>query len=101
MKRPFLMHVAILVFAGACAKGGGTGGAASGDLEERVAKLEEKLGSYAAFLDPIMEQQNQQKQAQAASEPDPNTRFAVSVGASAFDGPAGAAVTIIEAFDFA
>ena len=73
-------------------------------LTERVAKLEAeqaKLKEVADFVRPIMEQQKQAEQQQAASEPDPNARFAVSVSGNAYEGPAGAPVTIIEAFDFA
>ena len=66
-------------------------------LEVKVAKLQE----VDEFVRPIMEQQKQQAAAEAASEPDPKARFAVNVDGNAYDGPAGAPVTIIEAFDFA
>jgi hypothetical protein len=73
-------------------------------LEGRVAKLEEaqkKFAEVEKFLRPIMKQQAAQRAAEEAREPDPNARFAVNIEGDQFDGPADAAVTIVEAFDFA
>jgi hypothetical protein len=73
-------------------------------LSDRVDKLEaanRKLTEIDQFLRPIMEQQKAEMEAQEANEPDPDTRFAVAIDGNPFQGPAGAAVTIVEAFDFA
>jgi outer membrane murein-binding lipoprotein Lpp len=67
------------------------------ELEAKVAKLQE----VDEFVRPIMEQQKAQEAQEAASEPDPNARFAVNIDGNSYDGPAGAGVTIVEAFDFA
>lgn len=74
------------------------------ELTKRVEKLEaaqKKLAEVESFVRPIMDQQKAQAQQQEAQEPDPDARFAVGIQGNAFDGPAGAPVTIIEAFDFA
>jgi hypothetical protein len=74
------------------------------DLSKRVETLEasnKKMQEVVAFVAPIMEQQKLAEAEEAASEPDPDARFAVDVAGNAYDGPEGAAVTIIEAFDFA
>lgn len=87
-----------------CSKGDWQAEGRAKMLADRVAKLEAeqaKLKEVADFVRPIMEQQKQAAEQQAASEPDPNARFAVSVDGNAYEGPEGAAVTIIEAFDFA
>ena len=87
-----------------CSKGDPQGEARLAELSAKVDRLEaqvKNLKELDDFVRPIMEQQKAQAAQEAASEPDPNARFAVSVQGNAFDGPAGAAVTIIEAFDFA
>lgn len=80
------------------------GGADLGDLEARVQALEEqqkRLDEIESFLTPIMEQAKAEEARRAATEHDPNARFAVPVVGNAIDGPPNAAVTIIEAWDFA
>jgi protein-disulfide isomerase len=91
--------LAVLVAFGACQKGG-----QSGDLAERVKKLEDEMAKQreiAEFVRPIMEQQKKEMAERAAREPDPNARFAINIEGNDFEGPAGAAVTIIKAYDFA
>ena len=80
----------------------------SGPLEERVARLEDTLAKNAEaldFLNKVYAQQKAQQQAQQQSEPAPDAVFAVDVSqnvkAGLVEGPAGAAVTIVEAWDFA
>ena len=80
----------------------------SGSLEERVARIEDTLSKNAEaldFLNKVYAQQKAQQQAQQQSEPAPDAVFAVdvsqSVKAGLVEGPAGAAVTIVEAWDFA
>ena len=75
-----------------------------GDLDERVKKLEsevERLKEVESFIRPFMEAQQKEAEQEAAREPDPDAVFAVSVEGDHFHGPADAAVTVIEAFDFA
>ena len=48
-----------------------------------------------------MAEQKAQKERQEAMEPDPEARFAVDITGDSYDGPEGALVTIVEAFDFA
>ena len=74
------------------------------ELTKRIEKLEaahKEFTEVASFVKPIMDQQKAQAAQQEAQEPDPNARFAVSIQGNSFEGPAGAPVTIIEAFDFA
>lgn len=84
-----------------CKKGGGE------DVEEltqRIEKLEaeaEKFQKIEEFIRPIMKQQEAEAERRAAQEPDPNARFAVNIEGNPALGPSGAAVTVIEAFDFA
>jgi hypothetical protein len=80
----------------------------SGSLEDRVAKLEdiqEKNAEALEFLNKVYGQQKQQQQAQERSEPAPDAVFAVDIAADVkgglVEGPAGALVTIVEAWDFA
>jgi len=80
----------------------------SGDIETRLRRVEDELAKSAealAFLRKVYAQQAAQAAEQAASEPDPEARFAVAiandVAVGKVDGPATAAVTIIKAFDFA
>jgi len=76
----------------------------SGDLEARVARLE-KYGEALDFLQKVFEQQKQQQQQQEESEPAPDAVFAVDIAPNLamgyVEGPALAAVTIVEAWDFA
>ena len=109
MKKTSLWLVAALAASSACTKPSGNQ-AGSGDaaklqeLEERIKKLEaaqQGYGEVAEFVRPIMQQQKAEQAARAAREPDPTVRFAVSVEGNEYDGPAKAAVTVIEAWDFA
>ena len=80
-----------------------------GNLEARVKKLEETNAKYAEaldFLQKVYGQQKQQQQAQEREETAPDAMFAVDVKSSVDAGlvegpPAGAPVTIVEAWDFA
>lgn len=75
-----------------------------GDLAQRVTKLEsevQRLQEVETFIRPFMEAQQKEAAEQAAREPDPDAMFAVDISGNEFHGPAGAAVTIVEAFDFA
>jgi len=80
----------------------------SGSLEDRVARLEDTLSRNAEaldFLNKVYAQQKAQQQAQQQSEPAPDAVFAIdvsqSVKAGLVEGPVGATVTIVEAWDFA
>jgi protein-disulfide isomerase len=80
----------------------------SGTVEQRLARLEDAYDRNAEaleFLNQVYGQQKQQKQAQEREEPAPDAMFAVGVAeaikAGQVDGPAGAVVTIVKAFDFA
>ena len=81
----------------------------SGDLESRVRRLEDNWAKYAEaldFLQKVFQQQKGQQQQQERDELDPAAMFAVdiqqSVAAGLIEGsPTGAAVTIVEAWDFA
>lgn len=77
-------------------------------LEERLSRVEQYLAKNAEAIDIINKLVAQQKQtaaAQEASEPAPDAIFAVAIAdnvkAGLVEGPAGAAVTVIKAFDFA
>jgi hypothetical protein len=76
----------------------------SGSLEERVARLE-KYGEALDFLQKVYDQQKQQMEQQERSEPAPDAVFAVDIqqnlALGQVEGPAQAAVTIVEAWDFA
>jgi hypothetical protein len=78
--------------------------APQGDLEARVARLE-KYGEALDFLQKVYEQQKQQQAQQEESEPAPDAVFAVDITQNLqlgqVEGPTQAAVTIIEAWDFA
>ena len=99
--------IAALALAGSCSKADKANeGAAKelNDLKDRVTKLEElqkKVASHDEFLAPIMAQQKAQNAQRAASEPDPTARFAVDTTGNFMDGPKTAAVTVVEAWDFA
>lgn len=80
----------------------------SGPLEERVARIEDTLAKNAEaldFLNKVYSQQKAQQQAQQQSEPAPDAMFAVDISqnvkAGLVEGPPGAAITIVEAWDFA
>jgi hypothetical protein len=81
------------------------GGAASGDLESRVARLEATNAKYAEalnFLQQVYGQQKAQQQAQEDQEPAPDAIFAVDIQGDQVEGPKeGGLVTIVEAWDFA
>jgi hypothetical protein len=97
------LAVAALLASTACSKGT-VDDSKLKELTERVEKLEKQQADFAeiaAFVKPIVDRQKAQEQAQAAREPDPDTRFSIPVAGDASDGPATAAVTIVEAFDFA
>ena len=82
------------------------------DLEARVKKLEDQNAKYAESLDFLQkvyaqqkQQQAQQQEQQEREEPADDAMFAVDIGVDLkggqVDGPAGACVTIVEAWDFA
>lgn len=80
----------------------------TGTLEDRVARIEDTLSKNAEaldFLNKVYAQQKAQQQAQQQSEPAPDAVFAIdvaqSVKAGLVEGPVGATVTIVEAWDFA
>jgi hypothetical protein len=80
----------------------------SGSLEERVARLEESAAKNAEaldFLNKVYAQQKAQQQAQRREEPAPDAVFAVDISNDVrlgqVEGPSGALVTIVEAWDFA
>ena len=77
---------------------------ASGSLEERVARLE-KYTEALDFLQKVYDQQKQQAQQQEDREPAEDAMFAVDIAQNVqlgqIEGPAQAAVTIVEAWDFA
>ena len=77
-------------------------------LEDRVARLEAQLKKYEEpldFLQKVYAQQKQQQQAQERDEPAPDAVFAVDIAADLksgqVEGPMGAQITIVEAWDFA
>ena len=103
MKKTSLWLVAALAATGACTKSSASSDEIS-DLTKRIEKLEAAQKSFSeidGFVRPIMAQQQNQAAQREAAEHDPNARFAVDIAGNAFNGPAGAAVTIVEAFDFA
>jgi protein-disulfide isomerase len=80
----------------------------TGTIEERLARLEDAHDRNAEaldFLNKVYAQQKAQQQAQERDEPAPDAMFAVAIAddvkAGQVEGPAGAAVTIVKAFDFA
>ncbi len=75
-----------------------------GDIEARVKRLEDesvKNAEAMAFLNQAYAANKQQQQQQERSVPAPDAVFAINVNSNSFDGPAGAPVTVIEAWDFA
>lgn len=105
MRRCLVLAGLLALGVAGCSKSGeGADSEKVAKLEKRVAKLEKaqkEVDEMRDFLRPIMAQQKAQAKQKAATEPDPNVRFAVDVTGDAFNGPAGAPVTIVEAFDFA
>jgi len=80
----------------------------SGTAEERIARLEdyvEKNAEAIDFLNKVYVQQKQQQQAQERDEPAEDAVFAVDIApdikAGRVEGPMGAPITIVEAWDFA
>ncbi len=80
----------------------------SGDVEARLRRLEDTYAKNAEaldFLNKVYAQQKQQQQQQEAQDPDPTAVFAVNIADNVklgmVEGPSGAAVTIVEAWDFA
>ena len=80
----------------------------SGTVEERLAKLEDYVEHNAEaidFLGKVYAQQKQQQQAQERDEPADDAVFAVDIApdikAGRVEGPVGAPITIVEAWDFA
>jgi hypothetical protein len=87
---------------------GGGGGAASGDLEQRLTRVEAQLKKYEEpldFLGKVYAQQKAQQGQQERDEPAPDAVFAVDIAtdlkAGQVEGPMGAPITIVEAWDFA
>jgi hypothetical protein len=85
-----------------------SGGAGNSDLEARVLKLEAKLKKYEEpleFLGKVYAQQKGQQAQQEREEPAPDAVFAVDIAtdlkAGQVEGPMGAPITIVEAWDFA
>ena len=104
MKRHSPWTIALLL-AAACTKSETTDASKEIEaLEKRIDKLEaaqKKNEEVAAFVGPIMEQQKAEQEQQEAQMPDPAARFAVDIAGNPSNGPTGAPVTIVEAFDFA
>ena len=80
----------------------------AGTLEQRLARLEAAYARNAAaleFLAKVYASQQQQQEAADRDEPAADAMFAVDIAddvkAGQVDGPPGAAVTVIKAFDFA
>jgi hypothetical protein len=80
----------------------------SGDVETRLRRLEDNYAKYAEaldFLGKVYAQQKAQQQQQEAQEPDPDAVFAVNIAENValgmVEGPVGAPITIVEAWDFA
>ena len=81
---------------------------ASGDVEARLATVEAQLKKYAEpldFLAKVYAQQKAQQGQQERDEPAPDAVFAVDIAtdikAGQVEGPSGAEITIVEAWDFA
>ena len=79
----------------------------SGDLAERLARLEDfnkKHAEAIEFLQRVYDQQKQASDDADANEPNPTAVFAVDItkalAAGQSEGPANALVTIVEAWDF-
>ena len=96
-----LLALVATFLASACSKSDKAGADTTSDTKAKLAELEKKVAAHEKFLAPIMAQQKAQEAQRAASEPDPTARFAVDVTGNFTHGPPTAAVTIIEAWDFA
>ena len=84
------------------------GGGGGGDMEARLARVEAKLKKYEEpldFLQKVYAQQKAQQGQQERDEPAPDAVFAVNIAddlkAGQVEGPMGAPITIVEAWDFA
>lgn len=80
----------------------------SGDVETRLRRLEDNYARHAEaldFLGKVYAQQKAQQAQQEAQEPDPTAVFAVNIADNVamgmVEGPVGAPITIVEAWDFA
>jgi hypothetical protein len=80
----------------------------SGTVEQQLARLQDVYDANAeamAFLNGVYAQQKAQQAAQDQETAAPDAMFAVDISeqvkAGQVDGPAGAAITIVEAWDFA
>ena len=80
----------------------------SGDVETRLRRLEDNYAKYAEaldFLGKVYAQQKAQQAQQEQQEPDPTAVFAVNIADNVamgmVEGPVGAPITIVEAWDFA
>jgi hypothetical protein len=80
----------------------------TGTVEERLARVEDTLSKNAEaldFLNKVYAQQKAQQQQQQREEHAPDAVFAVDISSNVksgmFEGPPGALVTVIEAWDFA
>lgn len=80
----------------------------SGSVEDQLKRLQDGYDRNAEaleFLNKVYAQQKQQQQAQLRDEAADDAMFAVNVAeaikAGQVDGPAGAPVTVVKAFDFA
>ncbi len=103
MNRLFVVVVLCLSLAG-CDKKVSFEDERSRALENRIASLEAELkraNEVLDFIRPFMDEQRQAEEARAATEPDPNVRFAVGVEGSPAIGSSEASVTVVKAFDFA
>jgi len=99
--KPAVLFVALVAAVAGCEKADSEKIEA---LEARIETLEaaqKQLAEVDAFVRPIMKEQEQRAMAEAAKEPAEDVRFAVNVEGNEYDGPEGAAVTVVEAFDFA
>jgi hypothetical protein len=79
----------------------------SGSVEQQLARLQDAYDRNAeamGFLNKVWGQQKAQQQAQEREEPAEDATFAVDIAPDLklgqVEGPAGAAVTIVEAWDF-
>jgi protein-disulfide isomerase len=80
----------------------------SGSVEQQLARLQDAYDRNVdgmTFVNEVLGQQKQQREAQEREEPAPDAMFAVNVDGDIklgqVDGPASASVTIVKAFDFA
>ena len=90
------------------ASAGGGGGAVSGDLEARVARLEKKLSKVdQGAIDLLVGayQQREQQREEAENQPKPGVVYGIDIQSNLqlgqVEGSPEALVTIVEAWDFA